>query len=107
MGTFSRLRYVIAANVNALDEVPNSSWFTNRIGLGPLSPAELAAGPAHGRPELLDGPDLVGGLHPAAGEAEVKMVLTERLKSAIRRSRRRSSGSVGGAGTIPRNSPRR
>lgn len=34
-----------AGNVNALDETPNSSWFTNRIGLFPLSPEEVARGP--------------------------------------------------------------
>lgn len=34
-----------AANVNRLDEVPNSSWFTNRIGLYPLSPESLRRGP--------------------------------------------------------------
>ncbi len=37
-----------AANVNALDEVPNSSWFTNRIGLFPMTPEEVAAGPGDG-----------------------------------------------------------
>jgi hypothetical protein len=34
-----------AANVNALDEVADSSWFTNRIGQRPLSPEEVASGP--------------------------------------------------------------
>ncbi|HEY6724909.1 MAG TPA: hypothetical protein VI197_12815, partial [Polyangiaceae bacterium] len=33
-----------AHNVNALDEVPDSSWFTNRIGVRDLSPAEVAQG---------------------------------------------------------------
>ena len=32
-------------NVNALDEVPNSSWFENRIGLRPMTPDEVALGP--------------------------------------------------------------
>jgi hypothetical protein len=41
-----------AANVNALDEVPNSSWFVNRIGLYALSPSDAAKGPGDG-----DGPD--------------------------------------------------
>jgi hypothetical protein len=36
---------VPSQNVNALDEVPDSSWFTNRIGLRAMSPDEvLAAG---------------------------------------------------------------
>lgn len=37
-----------AANLNALDEVPNSTWFTNRIGMFPLSPAGVAQGPGPG-----------------------------------------------------------
>src|SRR5690348_2658372 len=32
-----------AENVNALDEVPNSSWFQNRIGQFDLSPEEVAS----------------------------------------------------------------
>ncbi len=34
-----------AANVNTVDEVPNSSWFTNRLGHRPMSPEEIAKGP--------------------------------------------------------------
>jgi hypothetical protein len=34
-----------AADVNALDEVPDSTWFTNRIGVRDLSIAELVRGP--------------------------------------------------------------
>ncbi len=41
-----------AGDVNSLGEVINSTWFTNRIGLYPLDPAEVARGP--GQPE---GPD--------------------------------------------------
>lgn len=41
-----------ASNLNALDEVPNSSWFTNRIGLLPVTPADAARGPLKD-----DGPD--------------------------------------------------
>ena len=44
-----------ASNVNELDEVPNSAWFTNRIGLRPMTPEEAAAGPTSG-----DGPDRSG-----------------------------------------------
>jgi hypothetical protein len=44
-----------AANINALDEVPNSTWFTNRIGLFPMSPADAARGPGRGT-----GPDRSG-----------------------------------------------
>jgi hypothetical protein len=34
-----------ATNVNALDEVPDSSWFENRIGQRPLTPEEIVSGP--------------------------------------------------------------
>ena len=37
-----------ALDVNALDEVVDSAWFTNRIGVRPLSADELAEGAAHG-----------------------------------------------------------
>lgn len=39
-----------AVNVNALDEVPNSSWFTNRIGRFPMSPEKAARGSCVGEP---------------------------------------------------------
>jgi hypothetical protein len=35
-----------AWNVNALEEVPDSSWFENRIGLRDLTPEQVAKGPA-------------------------------------------------------------
>ena len=41
-----------AENVNTLDEVPNSSWFTNRHGVRRLTIPELIIGP-----NTLDGPD--------------------------------------------------
>jgi hypothetical protein len=34
-----------AGNVNTIVEVPDSSWFTNRIGSRPVSAAEIAIGP--------------------------------------------------------------
>src|SRR5262245_22570990 len=34
-----------AMNVNTVDEVPDSNWFTNRIGRRPLTNAEIAQGP--------------------------------------------------------------
>jgi hypothetical protein len=37
-----------ATNVNALDEVPDSSWFTNRIGRNPMTAEEVGKGPCHG-----------------------------------------------------------
>jgi hypothetical protein len=44
-----------AENVNSLDEVPNSTWFTNRIGFYPMTPEEVARGPGSGT-----GPDTGG-----------------------------------------------
>lgn len=34
-----------AGNVNTIDEVPDSSWYTNRVGSRPLSAAEIVRGP--------------------------------------------------------------
>jgi hypothetical protein len=34
-----------AGNVNSIDEVPDSSWYTNRAGMRPLSAADVANGP--------------------------------------------------------------
>ena len=41
-----------AENVNAFDEVPDSSWFRNRIGMRPQSDAEVASGFCAEGPEL-------------------------------------------------------
>src|SRR4051812_33225813 len=42
---------VRARNVNTIDEVPDSSWFTNRMLTQPITPDDLARGPLTG-----DGP---------------------------------------------------
>lgn len=42
---------VRAKNLNSVDEVPNSSWFTNRAGILPLTPADVDRGP-----DTTDGP---------------------------------------------------
>jgi hypothetical protein len=39
-----------ALNVNTIDEVPDSSWFTNRIGAVPLTADEIVRGPDLGAP---------------------------------------------------------
>jgi hypothetical protein len=46
-----------AVNVNAFDEVPDSSWFTNRIGVRRLSEAELISGSCGGQMIDVDLPD--------------------------------------------------
>ena len=53
-----------AANVNTLGEVPDSSWWTNRIGVRPMSLEELARGPNRG-----DGPDLEGAWTVVRGKS--------------------------------------
>jgi hypothetical protein len=54
-----------AANINALGEVPNSTWFTNRIGLFPVSLEDAARGPGEG-----DGPDTSGAWTVVSGKTE-------------------------------------
>ncbi len=49
-----------SVNVNSLDEVPDSSWFTNRLGVHPMSPEELELGRC--TPDLL-----LDGIHAADG----------------------------------------
>jgi hypothetical protein len=58
-----------AVNVNTLDEVPDSSWFTNRLGVRDMPIAEIARGP--NKFERLDAVDWIlvagkspGGFHP-------------------------------------------
>jgi len=48
--------YGEAENVNAFDEVPDSSWFTNRIGAHPMTTAEVAHGYCAEGPELESDP---------------------------------------------------
>ena len=38
-----------AENINSLGEVPNSTWWTNRIGVMEMTPAEVGEGPGEGR----------------------------------------------------------
>jgi hypothetical protein len=55
-----------AVDVNSLDEVPNSAWFTNRIGLRPMSAEEVRQGPCAVGPRLdpARGPWLVTAAKP-------------------------------------------
>jgi hypothetical protein len=56
---------VRAMNVNTLGEVPDSSWFTNRIGVRELSLEELARGP-----DTVEGPDTSGPWSVVAGKSQ-------------------------------------
>lgn len=56
-----------AINVNALDEVPNSSWFQNRLGMFDISPEVVAEGACSQNPPSLspnDGPWTVTSAKP-------------------------------------------
>lgn len=68
-GTPGDRRSVRAVNVNTLDEVPDSSWFNNRIGVRELTRSELVRGP--NKFERLDATEWTvvsgkgpGGFHP-------------------------------------------
>jgi hypothetical protein len=50
-----------ADNLNRLDEVPNSSWYTNRHFLHPMSLKELAAGPGIAAPVAEGNLEIVAG----------------------------------------------
>ncbi|MCH7675601.1 hypothetical protein IH879_11710 [candidate division KSB1 bacterium] len=54
-----------AKNTNSLDEVPNSTWFTNRHAKHPLTIAELRRGPNRG-----EGPDMSGYITITGAKAE-------------------------------------
>ncbi len=54
-----------AVNVNTLDEVPDSSWFTNRIGVRDLPIAEITRGP--NKFERLDADGLGRGCRQESG----------------------------------------
>jgi hypothetical protein len=64
VNTFAKLadlRDVRALNVNTVDEVPDSSWFTNRIGRRDLTVAEVVKGPDTLDRISLDGWKVSGG----------------------------------------------
>ena len=54
-------RDVRAMNINSLDEVPDSSWFTNRIGRHDMSIAEIVRGPDRFERLPLDGWTVAAG----------------------------------------------
>jgi hypothetical protein len=48
-------RNIRAVNVNTVDEVPDSSWFTNRIGRTPMTVDEIVRGPNRTEQVNIDG----------------------------------------------------
>lgn len=65
-----------AMNTNALDEVPNSTWFTNRIGRRPMTADELRRGPVDDSDPMGKKPWTV--LSTKRGGAEVGFVVQDR-----------------------------
>jgi hypothetical protein len=64
-----------ALGVNAVDEVPDSTWFTNRIGVRDMTADELAAGP-----NTIDSPELhkPWTIHSTkTGGAEIGFTITD------------------------------
>jgi hypothetical protein len=53
-----------AENVNAVDEVPDSSWFINRLGRTPITPAAVERGACRTPPLSTDGPWVATGAKP-------------------------------------------
>lgn len=64
-----------ARGVNALDEVPDSTWFTNRIGVRDMSPEEVAGGPCEGEGPEQHKPWTIHG-NKSAG-TEVGFIVTD------------------------------
>jgi hypothetical protein len=60
-GSPGERRDIRATNVNTLDEVPDSSWFVNRIGRAPLPLADLVRGPDRVASISLEGWQVSGG----------------------------------------------
>lgn len=60
-GSPGERRDVRALNVNTADEVPDSSWFTNRIGRHEMSVADIVRGPDRTERLTLDGWVVSGG----------------------------------------------
>ena len=56
-----------SVNVNALDEVRDSSWFTNRIGRFPMTPEQVRRGPCQGPPLDPNSTWTVAGAKPKVG----------------------------------------
>ncbi len=50
-----------ADNINALDEVPNSSWYTSRHALRRMTPEELMRGPGYAHPDTSSSWEVIAG----------------------------------------------
>ena len=73
-------RDVRALNVNSVDEVPDSSWFTNRIGRSRMSLEEVVRGPDRLDRVTLEGWVVSGG---KSGGIQPGFRMTDRSRSAL------------------------
>jgi hypothetical protein len=72
-----------ALGVNALDEVPDSTWFTNRVGVRDVTPTELVTGPAPvGSPEPHKPWTIIAGKTSGSPSASIKDARGERFLPA-------------------------
>ena len=60
-GTPGQRRQIRAQNINTVDEVPDSSWFVNRIGRRPMAIADIVRGPDRADSISLEGWVVSGG----------------------------------------------
>jgi hypothetical protein len=65
-----------AQNLNTIDEVPDSSWFTNRIGAKPLTIDDIVRGPILGAPpdpsRWVIVKEKISGVHPGMTARDAK-----------------------------------
>lgn len=61
LGPPGERRDIRALNINTVDEVPDSSWFTNRIGRREMSTEDIVRGPDRSAQIVLDGWVVSGG----------------------------------------------
>ncbi|MGF1511117.1 MAG: hypothetical protein ACFB9M_16610 [Myxococcota bacterium] len=73
-----------AANVNSLDEVPNSSWYTNRLSLEPMSPEEVSRGACSDLDDDAGKPWTVVGGKPDGANPGFQIVNTEGVRALVK-----------------------
>jgi hypothetical protein len=73
-----------ALGVNALDDVPDSTWFTNRIGTRDLTPAEIERGPLDDEGPESHTPWLVHSLKQGGTELGIVVIDARGVKYLIK-----------------------
>jgi len=87
-----------AHNTNALDEVPNSTWFTNRIGVRSIAPQEAAlAASADGPPRL---PIVVTGGKPGGANPGMMVKDADGRRFVVKFDTKENPGMQTAANTI-------